>query len=146
MGSHSKPGKVKGQGGILGLAEGGGRVLGLGLDLVERDRVEESLRRWGDRIVSKLMHPEEAARLPAAAPERALALARAIAAKEATSKAIGTGWSRGVRWRDVALEAGTLRLSGRAAEVAESLGSRGRCWLRLEERGNLVLAEVRLLS
>jgi holo-[acyl-carrier protein] synthase len=71
------------------------------VDLVELDRVEASLERWGDRLVAKLMAPPEAARLPTAAPERVRAVALAIAAKEAASKAIGTGWSRGVRWRDV---------------------------------------------
>ena len=120
--------------------------MGLGVDLVELDRVQGSLARWGDRLVAKLMDPPEAALLPAPRGERVRAVALAIAAKEAASKAIGTGWSRGVRWRDVVLEGDSLRLVGRAAEVAAGLGSSGRCRLRLEVRANLVLAEVRLLS
>ena len=124
----------------------GGRVLGLGVDLVELDRVRGSLARWGDRLVAKLMDPPEAALLPTPEAERVRAVALAIAAKEAASKAIGTGWSRGVRWRDVVREGDSVRLLGRAAEAAAWLGSSGRCRLRLEVRGNLVLGEVRLLS
>jgi holo-[acyl-carrier protein] synthase len=124
-------------------------LVGLGVDLVEIDRVERALERWGERLVEKLMDPEEASRLPAPPGARALALARAIAAKEAASKAIGTGWSRGVRWRDVQLLPGpppSVRLLRRAASVARALGSQGRSRLAFESRGNLVIAELRLLA
>lgn len=124
-------------------------VIGLGVDLVEIDRVERSLGRWGKRLVAKLMDEDEARRLPPSGPERARALAFAIAGKEAASKAIGTGWSRGVHWRDVVVEPGpppAVRLLGRAADVARSLGSAGRSRAFLEVRGNLVICEVRLVS
>jgi holo-[acyl-carrier protein] synthase len=124
-------------------------VVGLGVDLVEWARVAKSLERWGDRFVAKLMDPDEAARLPAAGESRVLALALAVAGKEATSKALGTGWSRGVRWRDVVVEPGPpprVTLLARAAEVARSLGSTGRAQVTLEIRGGLALGEVRLLS
>jgi holo-[acyl-carrier protein] synthase len=123
-------------------------VVGVGVDLVERSRVERSLARWGERLVEKLMDPPEAMALPTAGPERARALALAIAGKEATSKALGTGWSRGVRWRDVEVEraAPAVRLLGRAREVASELGSSGACVLALEERGDLVLGRAALLS
>jgi phosphopantetheinyl transferase (holo-ACP synthase) len=78
-----------------------------------------------------------------------LALALAIAGKEAASKAIGTGWTQGVRWRDVVVDFAhpSVRLLGRAAAVARSLGSaQGRTRTRLELRGGLVVGEVRLLS
>ncbi len=124
-------------------------ILGLGLDLVETYRAADSYRRWGERLVSKLMDPEEAARLGKLAPERSRAIALSIALKEAGSKAIGTGWSRGVRWRDVIVETAPelhVRFALRAAEVARRLGSSGRTRALIEERGDLVLAEVRLLS
>jgi holo-[acyl-carrier protein] synthase len=124
-------------------------VLGLGIDLIELGRVSRALERWGERLVAKLMGPEEASLLPPPGSERALALALAIAAKEAASKAIGTGWSRGVRWRDVVLEAGPqprVRLFARAAEVARALGSSGRTRTTLQLRGELVVGEVWLLS
>jgi holo-[acyl-carrier protein] synthase len=124
-------------------------VIGIGLDLVETARVGRALERHGERFVRKLMDPEEAAALPAGGPERVRTLALAIAAKEAASKALGTGWSGGVRWRDVVVSPGpepAVRLEGRAAEVAGELGSSGRCRVRLEVRGPLALGELWLLS
>lgn len=126
---------------------GGLSVVGLGIDLVETSRVRASLERWGDRLVRKLMGPEEAARLPLAGEARVLWLAHAIAAKEAASKALGTGWSRGVRWRDVVLLAGpAVRLDAHAALRALALGSNGATRTYIEDRGDLVLGEVRLLG
>lgn len=126
---------------------GGFRVVGLGVDLVELSRVRSADARWGERLARKLMGPEEAARLPREAGPRARALARAIAVKEAASKAIGTGWSRGVRWRDVVvLDGPSLRLEARAAALARALGSTGGARVAVEERGDLVLCEVRLLG
>jgi holo-[acyl-carrier protein] synthase len=124
-------------------------VRGLGIDLVEWARVERSLERWGDRFVAKLMDPEEADRLPPAGAARALALAQAVAAKEAMSKALGTGWSRGVRWRDVVVDLGpppAVRLLAEAAAVARARGSSGRSWVSLEIRGPLAIGQVWLLA
>ncbi len=124
-------------------------VIGLGVDLVEWPRVARSLERWGDRFVGKLMDPEEAERLPRDVETRVRALALAVAGKEAASKALGTGWSQGVRWRDVVVELGPpprVLLFARAAEVARSLGSRGRLHVTLEIRGPLAVGEVRLLA
>lgn len=124
-------------------------VVGLGVDLIERDRVEASLARWGERLVARLMDPPEAARLPRPPGERAHALALAIAGKESVSKALGTGWTRGVRWRDVVIAPGpppSATLLGPALARAGRLGSRGLGELRLEVRGNLVLGEFRLYA
>ncbi len=122
-------------------------VIGLGVDLVEIGRVERALERWGLRLVDRLMDEEEARALPEAPGPRALALALAIAGKEAASKAIGTGWSQGVRWRDVVVDRTPpkVRLLGRALEVARTLGASGRTTTRLELRGGLAVGEVRLL-
>jgi holo-[acyl-carrier protein] synthase len=124
-------------------------VIGIGLDLVETARVERALERHGQRFVGKLMDPEEARALPPFGPERARCLALAVAGKEAASKALGTGWSQGVRWRDVVVSVGpeaAIRLDGRAAEVARELGSSGRGRVRLEVRGPLAVGEFWLLS
>jgi holo-[acyl-carrier protein] synthase len=123
-------------------------VVGLGVDLVETSRVERILARWGDHFLAKLMEPAESQRLPSG-PGRAAALALAIAGKEATSKALGTGWSRGVRWRDVVVElAGppAVHLHGQAAAVARRLGSSGRTRASLEIQGELAVGEVWLLT
>ena len=124
-------------------------VVGLGIDLVELPRVARALERWGERLVAKLMDPGEADRLPPSGEERTRALALAIAGKEATSKALGTGWSRGVRWRDVEVRLRpepSVGLRGAAAARAKALGSSGRTWARLEVRDELAVGEVRLLS
>ncbi len=124
-------------------------VIGIGIDLVETGRVERALTRFGERFVGKLMDAAEAEALPLPRDQRAQALALAVAAKEAASKALGTGWSRGVRWRDVVVSLAAeaaVRLDGRAAEVARARGSSGRTRTRIERRGTLVVAEVWLLS
>ena len=136
-------------------------VIGIGVDLVETARVERALSRFGERFVAKLMDPEEAAALPGEAAARARALSLAVAAKEAASKALGTGWSQGVRWRDVVVRTGagpgagpgaeaggepSVSLRGRADEVARAHGFRGRSRLRLDVRGGLVVGEFWLLA
>jgi holo-[acyl-carrier protein] synthase len=126
-----------------------GVVVGIGLDLVEVERVERMLARYGERFVRKLMDPDEAALLPLAPAERAHALALAVAGKEAVSKALGTGWGGGVRWRDVVVASAPLpdvRLRGEAAAAARRLGSSGRTRTRLERRDSLAIGEVWLLS
>jgi len=126
-----------------------GDIVGVGLDLVELSRVARSLERWGDRLVSRLMDPGEAGALPSGRPERIQAVATAIALKEAASKALATGWSRGVHWRQVVARPGpppAVELTGRAAEVARERGSSGTTMSSLETRGDLLLAEVWLLE
>ncbi len=121
-------------------------IIAVGIDLVELERVERALARWGDRLVKKIMGAEEAARLPGGR-DRARAVALAIAGKEAASKALGTGWTHGVSWRHVVVlpEAPEVRLEARAAEVARRLGV-VRSRTRLEIRGGHALAQVRLSS
>jgi len=124
-------------------------VIGLGLDLIEIKRARTSYSRWGPRLIDKLMDPAEAQRLNDLSAEPAVAIAHSIALKEAGSKAIGTGWSRGVRWRDVIVETRPslhVRFAHRAAEVAERLGSSGQTQARIEVRDGLILGEVHLLG
>ncbi|MCG6920256.1 MAG: holo-ACP synthase [Acidobacteria bacterium] len=123
-------------------------VVGLGVDLVEMARVERLLARYGGRLLRRLMDPDEADRLPAPGPERVRAVSLAIAGKEAASKALGTGWSRGVRWRDIVVAREPepeVRLRGRAADVARERGSSGRTRTRLAIDGSLAIGEVWLL-
>lgn len=125
-----------------------GGIVGIGLDLVELSRVAKSLARWGPRLVDKLMDPGEAGGLPARGEARVAAVATAIALKEAASKALSTGWSSGVHWRQVVATAGPppgVQLTGRALEVARQLGSAGTTSASVETRGDLLLAEVWLL-
>lgn len=127
----------------------GDRVLGLGVDLVELERVERALGRWGRRMVDRLMSPAEAGRLPQPPDERVRAFALAIAVKEAASKALGTGWTRGVCWRDVELhggEAPQVGLHGGAARRARALGATDARVAELRLSDGLAIAEVWLVA
>jgi holo-[acyl-carrier protein] synthase len=98
------------------------RIVGLGVDLAEVDRVGRLLTRY-PRFAERCFTDHEreyASRF--AHPERRLA-AR-FAGKEAVMKSMGTGWRR-VRWRDVEITGGgkpTVRLMGTAAHRAQMLG------------------------
>jgi len=101
------------------------RIIGLGVDLADIERVGGILERY-PRFAERCFtdHEREYA-FRYARPERRLA-AR-FAGKEAVMKAMGTGWRR-VRWRDVEITGGgkpTVRLSGTALARAEMLGVTG---------------------
>lgn len=99
-------------------------ILGLGSDLVDIRRVEKTLARFGARFTERIFTPGERAKSDRRAA-RAASYARRFAAKEACSKALGTGFRRSVYWRDmevVNLPGGkpTMRLTnGAAARLAE---------------------------
>ncbi len=94
-------------------------IIGIGSDLIDIRRIERSLDRFGSRFTERLFTEGERARSEAKAT-RAASYAKRFAAKEACSKALGTGMNRGVFWRDmevVNLRSGqpTMRLTGGAA-------------------------------
>lgn len=94
-------------------------ILGLGSDLVDIRRVEATLARFGERFTHRIFTPGERAKSDRRAA-RAESYARRFAAKEACSKALGTGFRKSVYWRDmevVNLPGGkpTMRLTGGAA-------------------------------
>lgn len=93
-------------------------ILGLGSDLIDIRRVEKSILRFGDRFLDRIFTEVERAKSDKRA-NRAASYAKRFAAKEACSKALGTGLRRGVFWRDmgvVNLAGGkpTMRLTGGA--------------------------------
>lgn len=99
-------------------------MLTTGVDIIEIDRIQRVLERWGDRFLRRIYTVEEASYCRG----RAQNLAARFAAKEAAMKALGTGL-RGVGWRDIEVvrnEAGapSLVLHGRARVRAEALGVR----------------------
>jgi holo-[acyl-carrier protein] synthase len=126
---------------------GGGRIMivGLGLDIAEIDRIEAALKRHGAPIIERLFTPSEASYCERYKNKFERYAAR-FAAKEAAMKALGTGWSRGVRWRDIEVsrEPGgkpTLRLAGAARQIADGLGAKN-VSLSISHSGNLALAQV----
>ncbi len=100
-------------------------VLGLGVDIVEVERIERAIARWGDTFVKRVYTPREIDRAssPVALGQR---LAARFAAKEAVMKALGVGW-RDMAWRDIEITNDTLgrpmvRLHGAARRIAEARG------------------------
>ena len=94
-------------------------IIGLGSDLIDIRRIEKTLSRFGDRFVQRCFTEIEQAKSDRRR-ERAASYAKRFAAKEACSKALGTGLSQGVHWRDmgvVNLPGGkpTMNLTGGAA-------------------------------
>jgi holo-[acyl-carrier protein] synthase len=75
-------------------------ILGIGLDATEIDRVAKMLERYGARFLERVFTEGEIAYCTSR-KTTAIHLAGRFAAKEATMKALGTGHSRGVLWRDV---------------------------------------------
>ncbi len=94
-------------------------IIGIGNDLIDIRRVEKTLERHGERFTTRIFTEIERAKSDRR-HNRAASYAKRFAAKEACSKALGTGLSRGVFWRDmgvVNLPGGkpTLALTGGAA-------------------------------
>jgi holo-[acyl-carrier protein] synthase len=101
-------------------------VLGLGTDLIETRRLQESIDRFGDRFLARVFTAGEIAYCTRK-KNAAESFAARFAAKEAGAKALGTGISHGVSWKEfeVRREASgkpTLHLDGRARELAEAMG------------------------
>lgn len=100
-------------------------ILGIGSDLCDITRIEKSLARFGDRFTHRVFTEGERAKSDRRAT-RAASYARRFAAKEACSKALGTGMALGVFWRDmevVNLPGGrpTMRLTGGAARRVQEM-------------------------
>jgi holo-[acyl-carrier protein] synthase len=77
-------------------------IVGVGTDVVEIGRVAAALERWGDRFVERILTPQERARYERTR-QKASHLAKRFAAKEAFSKAIGTGIHAPFRWHSVSV-------------------------------------------
>lgn len=103
-------------------------ILGLGTDLIEIERVQQSLTRFGQRFMERVFTEGEIAYCQQK-KHSAESFAARFAAKEATAKALGTGIARGISWQEIEVrrnpgERPTLNLTGRAAERADSMGVR----------------------
>jgi holo-[acyl-carrier protein] synthase len=124
-------------------------VRGIGVDLAQISRFREALARWRDRLLHRVFTEEEIAychRRRDPVPH----LAARFAAKEATLKALGTGLSMGINWREIEVrrERGAppvLTLSGRALSIAHARGAH-RLLVTLAHDGDYALAQVMLLG
>ncbi len=100
-------------------------IIGIGNDLIDIRRIERTLERFGERFLDRVYTEIERTKSDRRI-NRAASYAKRFAAKEACSKALGTGFRRGVYWRDlgvVNLPSGkpTLKLTGGAARRLDEL-------------------------
>jgi holo-[acyl-carrier protein] synthase len=105
-------------------------IIGLGSDLCNIERIANSLDRWGERFENRVFTDVERARAARRPHTRAGTYAKRFAAKEAFSKAVGTGFKRGVFMKDIGVVnapsgAPTLALAGGAAARLAALTPAG---------------------
>ena len=124
-------------------------IIGLGNDLCEISRVEKTLQRYGERFTQRCFTEIERRKSDRRA-QRAASYAKRFAAKEACAKALGTGLSFGVYWRDmgvVNLPSGkpTMQLTNGAARVLTHLvpaGHEAHIHLTITDDGGMAQAFV----
>ena len=103
-------------------------IIGMGIDVEDVDRVKGAMERQGERFLQRIFTQKERAYCEQF-KDKYERYAGRFAVKEAAMKALGTGWSRGVRWVDVEVvrQRGgrpTLVLKGEAKKIADAMGAR----------------------
>ena len=108
-------------------------IIGTGSDLIDIRRIEKTLARFGDKFIQRCFAPEEIekAERRRAGGTHIATYAKRFAAKEACSKALGTGFNHGVHMKDIAVindinGKPTLRLTGGALTRLQSLTPAGK--------------------
>ena len=96
-------------------------IIGIGSDLIDINRIERTLARFGERFIDRVFTPLEREKSERRA-NRAHSYARRYAAKEACAKALGTGFRAGVFWRDM----GVINLPGGKPTLALTGGAAAR--------------------
>jgi len=120
-------------------------IVGTGIDITEVDRIEAGIARFGRRFIERVFTADEI-RYCESKANKAERYAARFAAKEAGMKALGTGWSRGVRWRDIEVQRmpggrPTVVFHGEAGEHFGRLGA-ARAHLSLTHTKWLAMAIV----
>ena len=105
-------------------------IVGIGSDLCNIERIQRSVDRWGDKFLARVFTETERAKAARRPFTMAGTLAKRFAAKEAFSKAVGTGFKRGVYMKDIGvvnLASGqpTLKLTGGAKARLDALAPEG---------------------
>ncbi len=104
-------------------------IIGLGSDIVDARRIERVIEKYGERFLNRIYTPAERAKADGR-KNRVETYAKRYAAKEACAKALGTGFRRGVFWRDLGvtnLPGGkpTMKLTGGALIRLQSITPAG---------------------
>jgi holo-[acyl-carrier protein] synthase len=102
-------------------------ITGIGIDVVQNERIRNSIERFGDRFLHRIYTDREIDYCSKCAQPEIHYAAR-FAAKEAAFKALGTGWAAGVKWKDIEIERlqsgkPELHLLGEALAHATSAGA-----------------------
>jgi holo-[acyl-carrier protein] synthase len=126
-----------------------GPIRGIGVDLAQIGRMRQIVEKWDERFLRRVFTEEELAycrRRRDPIPH----LAARFAAKEATLKALGTGLSMGVSWREMEVrrergQAPTMVLTGRCRDIATAKGGAG-VLLSLTHEGDYALAQAMLIG
>jgi len=105
-------------------------IIGIGSDLCNIERIQASVDRFGDRFLNRVFTETERAKAASRPHSMAGTLAKRFAAKEAFSKAVGTGFKRGVFMKDIGVVnapsgAPTLRLTGGAKARLDAMAPAG---------------------
>jgi holo-[acyl-carrier protein] synthase len=105
-------------------------IIGLGSDLCSIERIQKSVDRWGDKFLQRVFTETERTKAARRPHTIAGTLAKRFAAKEAFSKAVGTGFKRGVFMKDIGVVnlpsgAPTLELTGGAKVRLDALTPSG---------------------
>ena len=124
-------------------------VVGIGVDLAQIPRVRRMVERWDERFLRRVFTDGEIAYCRRRRDPVQHFAAR-FAAKEATLKALGTGLSMGIHWREMEVRrspgrAPTMTLHGRSLEIARDLGGR-RVLLSLSHDGDYAMAQAMLVG
>lgn len=120
-------------------------IIGTGIDICEISRMEALLARRGEKAHERLFTAGEV-RYCTAKARPGQSFAARFAAKEAVMKLLGTGWSNGVRWRDIEVKRGrggppAIELHGEAARLAQRLNI-GKIHLSITHSGDIALVHV----
>jgi len=123
-------------------------IIGLGLDATDIERIADTLERYGERFLHRIFTEGEVAYCTRRR-EPAVHLAARFASKEAAMKALGTGHSRGVLWRDVeVIRRGgppQLQFHGGAGRRFAAMGGRSSL-LSITHSEKLALAQVLIIG
>lgn len=120
-------------------------IVGIGIDLVKIERIQKAISRWEKDFLNRVFTENET-RGYHFSKNKAIHLSGKFAAKEAAMKALGTGWSRGIRWKDIEIieKKGVppeIEFHGYAEKVARKMGIK-KSFLSISHERDYAVAEV----